>query len=112
MILPIKHTVDWELIRQQNHTQMNKYNIYENRNRVDHNYNVRDKVMLTNHAAYKYEIPYKGPFVITRCFTNGTVNLRYGPIQIRHNIRQIKPYKSDTNVEDIKIKNMCDDINI
>ena len=32
--------------------------------------------MLTNHTAYKYETPYKGPFVITQCFTNGTVHLQ------------------------------------
>ena len=29
-ILPIKHKVDWESIRQQNQTQINKYNIHEN----------------------------------------------------------------------------------
>ena len=55
---------------------------------------------------------YKGPFVITWCWTNGTVTLQYGPEQIRYNIRQIKPYKSDTNVEDINPENMCDDFNI
>ena len=30
MILLIKHIVDWELIRQQNQTQINKHNIHEN----------------------------------------------------------------------------------
>ena len=54
MILPIKYTVGWELIRQRNQTQINKYNIHRNRNRVDHDYNVRDKFMLNNHTAYKY----------------------------------------------------------
>ena len=34
--------------------QMNKYNIRENRQRADHDYKVRDNVMLTNHTAYKY----------------------------------------------------------
>ena len=50
-IPPIKHTVDWELICQQKQTQINKDNIRKNRNRVDHDYNVRDKFMITNHAA-------------------------------------------------------------
>ena len=36
---------------------------------------VGDNVMLTNHTEYKYETPYRGPFVITQCFTNGMVNL-------------------------------------
>ena len=34
--------------------------------------------MLTNNAAYKYETPYTGIFVITQCWTNGTVTLQYG----------------------------------
>ena len=51
----------------------NKYNIRGNRNRVDHEYNVGDKFILNNHAAYKYETPYMGSFAITRCFTNGTI---------------------------------------
>ena len=57
MIIPIKHTVDWGLIRQRNQTQIIKDNIRENRNQFDHDYNVRDKFMLTNHNAYKYETP-------------------------------------------------------
>ena len=68
--------------------------------------------MLNNHAAYKYEAIYKGPFVITRCLTNGMVNIQYGPVQFRHNICRIKPHKFDTNVEDINPENMCDDVNI
>ena len=30
MILPIKLTMDWELIRQENQAQVNKYNIHKN----------------------------------------------------------------------------------
>ena len=55
--------------------QINKDNIRKNNKRVDHYYKVGDKAMLTNNAAYKYETPYKGPFVITQCCTNGTVTL-------------------------------------
>ena len=40
-----------------------------------------------------------GPFVITQWFTNGTVNLQRGVIQLKYNIRQINPYKLDTKVE-------------
>ena len=78
----------------------------------NHDYNVLNKVMLTNHTAYKYETPYKVPFVITLCFTNFTVNLHHGQTQIRYNIRRIDPYKSDTNVEDISSKNISGDVNI
>ena len=68
--------------------------------------------MLNNHAAYKYETPYKGLFVIILFFTNSTVNIQYGQIQIRHDIRWINPFKYDANIEDINHKNMCDYVNI
>ena len=58
--------------------------------------------MLDNHSDFKYEIPYKGSFEITQCWTNDTVTLQYGAIKIGYNIRSIKPYTFDTNVEDIK----------
>ena len=68
--------------------------------------------MLTNHTAYKYETPYKGPFVITPCFTNGTVMLQYGLTKIGHNIRRIEAYKSVTKVEYFISKNISDDVSI
>ena len=34
--------------------------------------------MLVNRAAYKYETPYKGPFLIMQCWTNGMVTLQCG----------------------------------
>ena len=72
-ILLIKHTVDSEIIRQENQTQINKDNILKNRHRVDNNYKVRDNVMLTKNIASKYETPYTVPILITQCFTNETV---------------------------------------
>ena len=66
---------------------MNIDNTLQNKHRVEYDYKVGDKVMIANHAAYKYEMPYKGPFLITRCFTNGTVKLKHGPRKIRYNIR-------------------------
>ena len=50
IIILIKRTLDWELIRQKNQTQINKDNIRKNRNLVDLDYNIRDEVLLTNHA--------------------------------------------------------------
>ena len=67
IILPIKHRVGWELIRHQKQTQINIDNACKNKHTDDYEYKVRDKVMLTNRTAYKYETPYKGPFVITQC---------------------------------------------
>ena len=69
------------LIRQQMETQNNKYNICKNIKRVDHECKVRYKVIINNNAVYKYEIPYKGPFLIVQCCTNGMVELQYGAIK-------------------------------
>ena len=40
------------------------------------------------------------------------VTVQCGAIQIRHDIRRINPYKSDTNTEGINPENMYDDVNI
>ena len=80
--------------------QINKGNIHKNKQRVEHDNKVGDNIMLTKHTAYKYETPYRRPFLITQCFTNGTVSLQCGTTEIRHNMRWIKPYKSDTKVDD------------
>ena len=112
MILRIKHRVDWELIHQQKQTQINIDNIQQNKHRVDYEYKVVDKFMLTNHTAYKYQTPYTGPFVITQCFTNGMVKLQYGATKNTYNICRIKPYKWDTKFEGSNSINMSDGVNI
>ena len=68
--------------------------------------------MLTNHTACKYETPYKVPFVIIQCFTNGTVKLQYCATRVKHNISCIKPYKLDTKFEDVHSINMSDGVKI
>ena len=67
--------------------------------------------MINNNSEYKYETPYKGSFVITQCWTNGTTKKKYDPIKIRHSISWIKLYKSNTKAEYINHKIMCDDVN-
>ena len=68
--------------------------------------------MITKHILYKCETAYAGLFVMTQCFTNGTVNLQCGPTKNRYNTRQINPYKLDTKVEDINSKSMSDGVSI
>ena len=50
--------------------------------------------------------------MITQFFTNGTVTLQYDATEIRHNIRRIEPYKSDTKVEYFNSINRDDAVNI
>ena len=77
----------------------------------DNDLKPEDKVMINNSTLFKYETPHKGQFVITRYFTVGTVNCSMVK-SIWSSIRQIKPYKSDTNVEDINPENMYEKVNI
>ena len=104
--------MDWELIRLQKQKQIIRYSTRENKYRAVYDYKVGDKFIITYHAAYKYEMPYKVPFVIIQCFNNGTVNLQYGATEITHTICRIKPYKSDTKVEDLYTIDMNDAVNI
>ena len=98
----IKHKVDWELVCQKEQTQINKYRIRENCKIIDHDYKVRDKVIITNNSNFKYEIPYNVPFEVTQCWVIGVVTLQCGAIKISHNIRRIETYTYDANVEEIK----------
>ena len=50
-IIPIKHKVGCELIRQRNQTQINKNNIRKNSKIVNREYKVGYKVMLNNNDA-------------------------------------------------------------
>ena len=84
--------------------QINKDNIRKNNKGFDHDYKVRDKVVLDKYAAYKYGTPYKGPFMIMQCWTNGIVTLKCGAIKISYNILCIKPHTSHTNIKIITLK--------
>ena len=61
MIFNIKHTANWEYIRQRKQKIINKNNERENSKRQAHTYQVGDKVLLKRGTENKYEAPYKGP---------------------------------------------------
>ena len=56
-------------------------------------------------------MPYKGSFLITKCWYNDMVTLHCGAIKIRYAILRIKPYTFDTNAEVIKyLERVIDDV--
>ena len=65
IILPIKYTVDWELIHQWKQIKINKNSIRKNSKIVERNYKVRNKVILNNNDVLRYETPYKVPFELS-----------------------------------------------
>ena len=52
------------------------------------------------------------PILKTQCWTNDNFTLHCGTKTISHNIRWIKPYESDKNIEDINIENIYEVVNI
>jgi hypothetical protein len=66
----------------------------ENKNRVDHDYKIGDKVLLYRDGILrKAESPTEGPYNIIEVYSNGTVKIQRGIVQERLNIRRIKPFK-------------------
>ena len=92
MILKIKNVVDWRYIRQNKQVQVEKYFIHENSTRIDYDYRVGDRLILSTKTAYKFETSYKGPYKIVQAWKNGTVTLWTGVVTTRTNICHIKPY--------------------
>ena len=66
MILNIKHTANWEYIKQRKQQIINKNNQRENAKRKEHVYRVGDKVLLSKGNEFKYETPFSGPHEILR----------------------------------------------
>ena len=94
MTLPINHVENWRHIRHQKQGQIEKYVIREKYTRIDHYFNIGDKIMVIKNQAYKYETPFKVPYGIFQTWTNGTVTIRTGTVTAQLNIRHIKTFNS------------------
>ena len=99
MIFNIKHTANWEYIRQRKQDLINKNNKRENAGRVIHEYKVGEKVLLKRGNENKYESPYQGPFEILKVNDNGTVRLTVNSVTDTYNIRRLVPYTSENDTD-------------
>jgi transposase InsO family protein len=97
MIFNIQHTANWEYIKQRKQQLIHKNNKRENANRIEHIYQVGDKVLLRKGTENKYEAPYSGPFEILKVNDNGTVRLMVKSVEDTYNIRRLMPYHSTTD---------------
>ena len=98
MIFNIKHTANWEYIRQRKQNLINKNNKRENAGRINYDYKVGDKVLLARGNENKYESPYQGPFEVLKVNDNGTVRLTVNAVTDSYNIRRIIPYRSENDI--------------
>ena len=93
MLLNIKFIADWETIRLRRQKDVDRNNERENSLRVDHDYHIGDKVLVTDNDIHrKLNCPTKGPYNILQVYTNGTVRVQKGAVTERINIRRCTPY--------------------
>jgi hypothetical protein len=87
MILPLKFNADWAYIVQRRQKQIVKDNQRENAKCIAHEYHVGDKVLYSKHGNIlkKLDTPQRGPFEVTKLYTNGTVQLKHGVVSERVN---------------------------
>jgi Integrase zinc binding domain len=93
MVIPVKFTANWAYISQKRLRQTQKDNQQENARCIPHHYHVGDKVLYKKHGVLKkLDTPRRGPFLITKVYTNGTVQLKHGVVSERVNIRHLTPF--------------------
>ena len=68
-----------------------KNNLCENKNRINHQYQVKDQVLIVYHFHYwknqrKLSSPTEGPYTITKVYKNSTVELDQKDYYERMNI--------------------------
>lgn len=67
-----------------------------NAKRIEHNYNINDKIMMVEYDPTKLEAKTHGPYTITRVFTNGTIQIRLSPgAHETVNVRKVYPHRGE-----------------
>ena len=98
MVLPIQFQADWARIKLRKQETINKSNAQENARRIDHDYQVGDRVLLGKPGILrKMSQPRTGPFEIIKVHTNGTVRIRRNNVTEQVNIRRLTPYFESSN---------------
>jgi hypothetical protein len=93
MLLPIKFKANWAEIKAKRQDEIRRNNERENIGRKDHNYEVGNKIFLTDsRKRSKLSPPREGPYLVERVYTNGTILIRRGAISERVNIRRVTLY--------------------
>ena len=89
MILPMSMQANWARTREKRQDEMIRNDMRENRGRVAHEHNERDKVLSRNEGTLrKPSSPRDGPHEITRVCNNGTVRSKKGAVSERQGEHQ------------------------
>ena len=93
MVNPVTYIAEWDVIRKNKEKSIQKSNERENKNRVDNDYKIGDKVLLLNtDLQRKLEDPTSVPYEVVSVHANGTVSILRNSTIERRNIRQVQPY--------------------
>ena len=93
MMFNIQTLVNWKELSLRKQKLVDKTNLRENKNRVDFDFQVGNKVYIKKDGViHKLGSPKLGPFEITDVFTNGTVCIQRGHVNKRINICRLEPH--------------------
>jgi RNase H-like domain found in reverse transcriptase/Reverse transcriptase (RNA-dependent DNA polymerase)/Integrase zinc binding domain len=95
MLLNIPIIADFELLRDRREALINEQLIRANQKRIQYDYQPGQQVLLREPNPNKLDPRGRGPYLIDRVHTNGTVTIRLTPLLTnRINIRRIQPFFS------------------
>ena len=80
MMLNIQFIAIWGSIRQHKQQLIEKNNELENKNCQLHTYRIQEKVLVRDKTVNKYEEPYKGPYPITKVYSNVNFTIHWGTV--------------------------------
>ena len=93
MLLNIPVIIDLQAIQDGRQLQINENLRRQNSRRREFDFNVGGEVLIKIPSPTKLSMKHRGPFTITRVFTNGTVELQLTPqVRERINIRRLVPF--------------------
>ena len=94
MLFDIPFIADWNKIGEQRQALTDCGNVRENKNCVDHDYKVGDKVLIEKDGILRKAVSryMKEPWTITTVHTNGTIRVQSGSKSERINIRRVTPF--------------------
>ena len=94
MFSPVSTEIDWNEIRNNKQTKINKNNIRENSKRVPHIYQKGDLITLKKPGILrKLAMPREGPYKVIKHNNNGSILIEKSPTNIKNvNVRRVVPY--------------------
>ena len=101
MLFDIPFVADWKKIGDHRQSLTDRNNEHENRQRIDYDYKVGDKVLIAKDGILrKSESKYgKDPWTIMTVHTNGTIRVQCGTKSERINIRRVTPFTDEIVLE-------------